>query len=84
MVNKTIIYIYHTLSTSQISNHSLLLLRLYKIRTLKKIGGGALKIPFSGISYIQDLSKQLMSKYLSDVPPENRNDLTLSRFISKN
>jgi len=77
-------FITDTLSISQVSNHSLLLLRLYRIKTLNRIGGGALKIPYSEIGYIQELSKEFINKYLSDVLPENRNNLTLSRFISKN
>jgi|GEM_PF-5160611 len=77
-------FITDTLSTSYIANHSLLLLRLYKIGTLNRIGGGALKIPYSEINYFQDLSNDFMNKYVSENPPEKRNKFTMSQYISRN
>ena len=77
-------FITDTLSTRQISNHSLLLLKLYRIKTLNKIGGGALKIPYSEISFVQDLSNELVNRYTSTIPPANRNKLALSGFIARN
>ena len=77
-------FITDTLSTRQISNHSLLLLKLYRIKTLNRIGGGALKIPYSEISFVQDLSNELVNRYTSTIPPANRNKLALSGFIARN
>ena len=77
-------FITDTLSTKQVSNHSLLLLKLYGIRTLNRIAGGVLKIPYNEIGFVQDLSKDLINKYTSTIPPANRNKLSLSTFIARN
>jgi hypothetical protein len=77
-------FITDTLSIRKISNHSLLLLKLYRIKTLNRIGGGALKIPYSEISFVQDLSSELVNRYTSTIPPANRNKLALSGFIARN
>ena len=49
-----------TLLTRQISNHSLLLLKLYRIKTLNRIGGGELKILYGEISFVYDLSNEVI------------------------
>ena len=77
-------FITDTLSTRQVSNHSLLLLKLYRIKTLNRIGGGVLKIPYSEIGFVHDLSNDLINKYTSTILPANRNRLALSKFIARN
>lgn len=76
-------FITDTLSTKQISNHSLLLFRLYRIKTLNRIGGGVLKIPYHDIEFVKDLSMDLMKEYHSKTKVEERNKSKLSNFVSE-
>ena len=76
-------FITDTLSSKQLSNHSVLLLKLYRIRTLNWISGGVLIIPYNEIGFVQDLSKDLINKYTSTIPPANRNKLSHSVFIAR-
>ena len=75
-------FVTDTLSTKQVSNHSLLLFRLYRIRTVNRIGGGIMKIPYHDIDVVKDLSMAIMKEYSSMTGMEERNKNTLSNFIA--